>query len=269
MVNNRPLLFFAKGCGACVAQEQILQSFGNLKVVKIDVDHFPKLSKFVKVTPTWAFPKGNESYVLHEGLIDKNILLKRGSKFGNEILNSLAVYGKNFPDNKGFDIPNSFYNNVEKVWGKGTNTLDAGIGGTRSLGPDNIKDMYSNNYFNNIRMAHPSDQLGTALFLNRTCNTESNKSTTSKSTGLIFDSKNPQIVDNTTSFGNRSRKKNSFGNLYRQMGPAFEIGNQYLINKDTGKQLYSGAQQNESPRPYSVKTNDYIGRVIPYKPKLN
>jgi hypothetical protein len=57
--------------------------------------------------------------------------------------------------------------------------------------------MYSNNYFNNIRMAHPADQLGTSLYLNRSCN----KSTLSNSPGMIFDSKNPQIVDMTTTFG--------------------------------------------------------------------
>jgi hypothetical protein len=50
------------------------------------------------------------------------------------------------------------------------------------------------------------------------------------------------------------------------MGPAYEIGNQYLINKNTGEQLYSGARQNEPARPYSVKSNTYIGQAPVYNP---
>jgi hypothetical protein len=51
------------------------------------------------------------------------------------------------------------------------------------------------------------------------------------------------------------------------MGPGYEIGYQYLINKDTGNQLYSGGRQNETPRPDSVQNKYiYVGQVTPYKP---
>jgi hypothetical protein len=117
-------------------------------------------------------------------------------------------------------------------------------------------------------MAHPSDQLGTALNLNRTCATLHTPSTLQTSAGLVYGSKSPQIVDMTTGFGRRRKRGPRFGGLYHQMGPASEIGNQYLINKNTGKQLYSGAQQFEGPRPSYINNKEiYIGQVkTPYNP---
>ena len=273
------LLFTSPSCGACVTQEKILHDYFRSKgkravINKINVDRFPGKFPFIQFTPTWAFPQGNQKYALYPSIIDDPKMIesvkstsfgKRKSRFGEKTLlpgiNDLEVYGKNFPNGQGFSTPKSFYGTVEDVWGKGYDTLNAGIGGTRSLGPDRVGEIFSNDYVNNIRMAHPSDQLGTALNLNRTCNT---KGSVLESPGLIYDSKNPQIVSSTTGFGRKSR----FGNLYSQMGPASEIGNQYLINKDTGKQLYSGARQDELPRPYSVKTG-YVGQATEYKPKLS
>jgi hypothetical protein len=143
------------------------------------------------------------------------------------------------------------------VWGKGSDVLNAGVGGTRSLGPNNIGEMYSNNFYNNIRMAHPSDQLGTALYLNRGCNITKGDNTYS-SPGMIYDSKNPQIVG----FGRR--KKNSFG-LYSQMGPAY--GSQYIMGPETIRNQYGGGIQNDLPRPQKVGNKDYyIGNFPEYKP---
>ena len=273
---NSPILFMSPNCGACIKQEKILRdyfmSIGKQAVIKlINVDRFPGKFKDIQFTPTWAFPQGGDKYKLYPNIIEDPKMIKsvssfgkRRSQFGNEF-NSLAIYGKNFPDNKGFDIPQSYYGTVENIWGKGDDTLNAGIGGTRSLGPDNIGKMYSNAFVNEIRMAPPGTQLETAINLNRACNIDKNPSTMKSSPGMIFDSPNPQIVDNTTGFGRRKRRSR-FGNLYSQMGPASEIGNQYLINKDTGNQLYSGARQNETPRPYSIKSSTYIGQAPVYNP---
>ena len=278
---NSPILFMSPGCGACIKQEKILRdyfmSIGKHAVINlINLDRFPGKFKDIQFTPTWAFPQGGDKYKLYPNIIEDPKMIKavssfgrkrsnRRSRFGAELLpniNNLAVYGKNFPNGKGFDIPQSYYGTVENIWGKGDDTLNAGVGGTRSLGPDNIVKMYSNGYFNEIRMAQPADQLGAAINLNRSCN----KSTSLSSPGIIFDSPNPQIVDNTTGFGRRKRRSR-FGNLYSQMGPASEIGNQYLINKDTGNQLYSGARQNETPRPYSINNKSiYIGQAPIYNP---
>jgi len=266
-----PILFMSPGCGACKEQKKILDNHFRSKgqsatVNYINVDNYPNDFSFVTVTPTWAFPQGKENYKLYRGIIEDPRMIesvssfggKRSNRFGKELyesINNLDYYGKNFPNGKGFNLPESFHSSIENKWGKGDNALNAGVGGTRSLGPDKISDIYTNNYVNNIRMAHPSDQLGTALYLNRTCNNPSNK-------GMISDASNPQIVDNTTGFGRRSK----FGSLYKQMGPASEIGNQYLINKDTGKQLYSGAQQYEYPRPRGVSNGTYISTAKLYNP---
>jgi hypothetical protein len=75
--------------------------------------------------------------------------------------------------------------------------------------------------------------------------------------GLVYDSKNPQIVG----FG-----KSRFGNkLYKQMGGAYL--NQPLVGKNTVMDLFGGATQVELPRPRSVPNkNIYIGQVQDYNP---
>jgi hypothetical protein len=293
---NKPVLFLSSTCGACKLQKEILDRYfktkRNISVIYLDDPKNDGKFQSVEVTPTLGIPRSDGTMEIYEGLIENPAMLetmsfgsrrrttkrstKRKNWFGAEKtlypnINNLAVYGKNFPDYKGFQINSSFYGNVENKWGKGTDTLNAGIGGTRSLGPDNIGEMYSNGYVNNIRMAHPADQLGTALYLNRACNIDRKESTVKSSPGMIYDAKNPQIVSNTTGFGKKSKlnllRKSRFGGLYSQMGPASEIGNQYLISKDTGKQLYSGARQNEGPRPYKVDNNKiYIGQAPVYNP---
>jgi hypothetical protein len=296
---NKPVLFLSSTCGACKLQKEILDRYFKTKknVSVIFLDDPKNNGKFqnVEVTPTLGIPRSDGTMEIYEGVIENPAVLetlttsfgsrrrrttkrstKRKNWFGSDKvlypnINNLAVYGKNFPDDKGFEINSSFYGDVEDKWGKGNDTLNAGIGGTRSLGPDNIGEMYSNGYVNNIRMAQPADQLGTALYLNRSCNIDRNKSTVTEAPGMIYDAKNPQIVSNTTGFGKKNKlnllRKSRFGGLYSQMGPASEIGNQYLISKDTGKQLYSGARQNEGPRPYKVDNKlIYVGQAPEYNP---
>jgi hypothetical protein len=302
-MEKSPILFMSPSCPACQHQKQIISQWKSPKTVyTVNVDKFPNDFGFVKSLPTWIFPTGDGlHYRVHPEIIENPQMLAnvsfgkkpkrklvqpkrkctRRSRFGETALlpniNDLAYYGKNFPNGGGFNTPDSFSQGIQNVWGTGTDALNAGIGGTRSLGPDNIGEMYSNNYVNNIRMAHPSDQLGSALYLNRTCNIQGNQNSMASAPGMIFDASNPQIVDNTTGFGKKSKRKlfqptrkTRFGNLYSQMGPASEIGNQYLINKNTGQQLYSGGRQDELPRPNGIDNKYiYVGQAPVYNPKLS
>jgi len=336
------IMFMSPGCGACQSQKQALNDYfiSQGKTHKLDivnVDKYPNKFKYIDVLPTWMFIlPGGKTCVMKTGVLPPQEIFggspvkfgrKRSSMFGKTLypgINDRDYYGKDFPNGKGFNIPDSYYQQVESVWGKGDDTLNAGVGGSRSLGPDKVTEMYNSGYVNNIRMAHPSDQLGTALYLNRLCNTPK-----TGSVGMVSGSNNsPQIVDMTTgAFGRRRRarfgdnyylnanlaagtsssapknsigrarkarfgknyyvsgtisagssssapksssigrpRKARFGNLYSQMGPAFEIGNQYLINKNTGNELYSGARQFESPRPDGTGGDLFISKAPKYKP---
>ena len=98
----------------------------------------------------------------------KKPVKSRTTRFGNVIpqINTLKMYGKNFPDGQGFKISNSFQEEITKKWG------DPLLSGTlgREFGPGNTDKIYDNNYFNNIRMAYPGGDLETTLSLNRACN---------------------------------------------------------------------------------------------------
>ena len=277
-LGKNPVMFTSPSCPACLAQIKIISdNIKNGNIVYYDLDKYPAPSFIIDRNgnysmPTWVFPDGT----IHKGIIkDKkklNSLVSKHTKFGSTggaclntdysipDIDSLARCGKNFPNNKGFEIPNSYMNSVESVWGKGSDALNAGVGGTRSLGPDNIGEMYSNNYYNNIRMAEPAGQLGTALRLNRECNiSKGNNTPTFNSPGMIYNSENPQIVG----FG--VKKKNSFGKLYRQMGPAYS--SQYIMGPETIRNQYGGGIQYDLPRPQKVGNSDYyIGNFPEYKP---
>jgi hypothetical protein len=144
--------------------------------------------------------KANEKCVKYYKINSVPFHLKRSKKnnFGVPLINSLAVDGRNFPDGQLFNIPNTFMNQIQNEWGMGDNALNCGTVG-RELGPGNIEQIYTTNYLNNIRMAEPAGQLGTALFLNRNCNILHNSS--SSYPGLVSSSDNPQIV--TSNFGKK------------------------------------------------------------------
>jgi hypothetical protein len=231
--------------------------------------------------PTWEFPSDKK---LIRGIIFPDEFekkLKKINSFGETDLPTrknvpleltipeiapLEKYGKNFPNGKGFEIANSWNEVTKKEWGDDiTNSGTLG----REFGPGNVNKIYSNNYLNNIRMAVPGGDLETALSLNRNCNILNKDIAKTQSTGLIFDSKNQQIVP-MNNFGNRFIKnKNNFGNLYNQMGPAFEVGNEYLVDKNTVSNLYGGATQNEPVRPTKVNNNNiYVGQSDNYNPLI-
>jgi hypothetical protein len=266
-LGNIPIMFGSEDCGACVAQKKLLNDYFREKGIKINVKYYnlktKKAPQFLLdrngsySMPTWWLPKSGK---IKKGIIQPKQLLRelpKSSKFGSFVpqIGTLAKYGKNFEDGKGFSITNSFNQATKAVW---DNPLDSGTLG-REFGPGNVGKIYENNYFNNIRMAHPAGDLATALANNRNCNTVNNNelSGTSKNLGIVFDSKNRQI--NSNSFGYR--------NLYPQMGPAFEKNSQYLISKNTVKNLYGGALQGEDPKPTGIRNNTiYIGTKPDYTP---
>jgi len=263
--------FYSSDCGACDTQKKILDQYAqssrkNISIKGINLKRYPNKFTMIQATPTWVIVDGKGPKI-KVGVMNKTALHKMFGKSGNsfgetlyENINNLSYYGKNFPDGQGFSFPSTFYKEIENKWGTGDDALKAGIGGYRSLGPDKTADLYSSAYLNDIRMAHPSGQLGTALALNRECN--QSKTTSGSVPGLVTNSQSPQIV-NSTGFGRRSRMGSK---LYRQMGPAYEIGNQYLIDKDTGKQLYSGALQDERTSYGIDNKNTYIGQAKKYNP---
>jgi thiol-disulfide isomerase/thioredoxin len=277
----------------------------EIVINEVNVDKFPDRFGFIEVTPTWLViqPDTPNQYFKYEGIIDEDDLLEmivnessssfgRGravkrSRFGSQLINklrkkarsgfgnakplmeninNLAFYGKNFPNGQGFNIPNSFYENIEDKWGAGGTALNAGIGGARSLGPGNAGKLFTNDYVNNIRMVPPGSTDDTFLSGNR-YHAMLNNNNNNVYPGLVSDSKNPQIVDKNTGFGSRKRLSR-FGSLYRQMGPPYGLkGNNYLVGPNTGRQLFSGAQQFEPPRPGGVNDPElYIGTAKLYNP---
>jgi len=53
------------------------------------------------------------------------------------------------------------------------------------------------------------------------------------------------------------------------MGPAFEVDNEYLVNKNTISKLYGGATQYEPSRPTKVNNNNiYVGKASNYNPLI-
>ena len=273
-LGTNAILFGSSDCNACLMQIKMLMNHFGKKGVNIEyynLKMFPAPKLIMDSTgnysmPTWWLPnKSGGGGKLHVGVInDKKkfpSLLKKGMSFGscgssdNSIpqINQLAQCGKNFPDGKGMEISSSYMESLQSIWGKGSDVLNAGVGGTRSLGPNRVGEIYSNNFVNDIRMAQPAGQLGTALRLNRECNYQQNKVPQFQTPGMIYDSQNPQIVG----FGRKTR----FGG---NEGPAYGKG--YLMDKNTVKSLYGGGINDNYPRPYGVKNSSYIGSAPLYNP---
>jgi hypothetical protein len=267
------ILFTDPGCGACQQQAAELQKAAaklgkSVSINQVDLSKFPNFP--VEVTPTWAILQNGNEYYKHEGVVSRPDLLEkilnisntgfgsRRSRFGavNELVNSLAVYGKNFPNGEGFNIPGSFYKTVENNWGTGGTELNAGVGGARSLGPGNASNIFTNDNVNNIRMVPPGSTDDVFLRGNRDHAMLLNKNN-NVYPGMITNSANPQVV-NMTGFGSR---RNRFGyNLYSNMGPVPQT-------KYTKYNLFDGAQQFEPPRPNGVNDpGTFIGNAPIYNP---
>lgn len=286
MVNlgNQAIFFGDSRCPACRAQVKILDEYYKnngtaMEVMYCDLGKIkpPKqiLDKYGSyVMPTWYFPnKPLIKGIISPAQFEKNLKNgKRPWRFGENKtaaeltfesipqINSLAKYGKNFPNGKGFEINNSWTELTKRVWGDDiTNSGTLG----REFGPGGVDKIYTNGYLNDIRMAVPGGDLDTVLNLNSKCNVVRRPESKTNSVGLIFDSNNQQIVP----MNNFGRRKSKFGNLYSQMGPAFERGNQYLVYPDTVSKLYGGATQYEQPRPGKVNNPlIYIGQSKEYQP---
>ena len=297
-----------KGCDACKSQDQILKSkfksghflYKHVPINKIK--NYPEL-KDISGIPCWYIPTGNGSGYLQEGVIQNptkkllqkkllqkkvlsslqksplkllqksplKLLQKRRFRFGDVIpeIGTLAKYGRNFPDGNSFQIPNSWNNEVTNTW---VNPLNSGTLG-REFGPGNTDQIYTNKYFNDIRMAYPGGDLDTTLNLNRSCNVYNPVPTSGEnaypvlnSAGMIYDSPNPQIVNNSFGKSNKFKRiRSKFGNLYQQMGTVPEKN--YLLNSKTFNDMYAGGGTFEPSRPYKVNnSNIFIGQSPIYYP---
>jgi hypothetical protein len=277
------ILFGDHKCVACLTQIKMLSEYFKKLNKPLDVKYYDLrkkeaphfLGKNVS-KPTWYFPKTKnngiiiENLVLPEHFID--LMDKKKNAFGSNYWGKdqfdtnfaqLRDYGKTFKDSdNGFQIKKSWDNKLTEKWG---NPIDSGTLG-REFGPGNTDKIYSTKYFNNIRMARPGDDLSETLYSNRNCNLVNNPKAATEMVGLFYDSpQSPQVV--TNQFG-KKKKSSSFGsNLYSQMGPSYEKGNQYLVGKNTFANLYGGATQFAPQRPNKVMNkNLYIGQSPTYNP---
>jgi hypothetical protein len=268
-LGNNAIMFGDPSCPACLAQYKLLSDkFSKRKdsyinyydLSKKKVPAFLTDSKGDYSMPTWYIPSGNNNGKLYTGIIstqDKlnKLLSKRTNNFGNVIpdIGTLAKYGKTFSDGKGFNIQNSFAEEIQKKWG---NSLNSGTLG-REFGPGGTDKIYSNGYYNNIRMGVPGGDLDTALSLNSKCNIENNSKAKNMTPGMIYDSENPQIVG----FGKKSLSRRvKFGNLYQQMGPSYTFPK---INSD-----YTGGLQNNQVKPGKISSKTFIGQAPDYMPNV-
>ena len=268
-LGNQIIMFGSSKCPACVAQVKLLNDYFSKQGSPLLIKYF-NLDKHTPPSflldssgnysmPSWYSPKSKK---ITQGMIPVAKFVgimgikKRTNKFGDWTpeIDTLVRYGKNFPDNKGFQIGNSFENEMTKKWG---DPLASGTLG-REFGPGNTDKAYTSAYFNDIRMARPGGDLDSLDFLNRSCNLVNNPKLASdtKELGFLYDAKDRQL--NSNSFGRK---------LYYQMGPAYGYNNEYLVDKDTGNSVYGGALQGESPKPLGVMNKKmFIGNQKEYTP---
>ena len=271
-LGDQIILFGSMNCGACLSQIKLLHDYYNSKNKKLDFMYYNLDQKQAPSflldkngqysMPTWYSPFTKSLIV---GIIlphefEKKLKAKSNS-FGSTVpeIDTLVRYGKTFgPTGTNFNINNSWDNKLTAKWG---DPKKAGTLG-RELGPGKTESIYSKNYFYAPRMAYPGGDLSEVLSTNKNCNMINNPKAATEEVGLFYDSKFQN------SFG--KKKKSSFGkqNLYSEMGPAYERGNQYLVSKNTFRDLGAGAGQNDLPRPYKVQNDKlYISKnVDPYNP---
>lgn len=268
-LGNQIILFGSMNCGACLAQIKLLHDYYSSKNKKLNFMYYnldkKKAPDFLMDSkgnysmPTWYCPSSKSLFV---GIILPNEFekkMKQGNSFGNSVvpeIDTLAKYGKTFgPTGTNFNIAPSWSNELTQKWG---DPKKAGTLG-REFGPRGTDGIYSKNYFYKPRMAYPGGDLSEVLSSNQNCNMINNPKAATQNVGLFYDSKYQ------SSFGSRKNKKNYFGKdkLYPQMGPAYERGNQYLVQKNTFRDLYAGAGQNDLKKPNKVQNNRlYISKNV-------
>lgn len=307
-LGKKPIMFGNSDCPACLAQFKLLNdhytSMGKSRGINYyDLKTNAPPTYLLKPDgtysmPTWYIPPGpNKTTGTLKPVLIKNSknfdkLTKRIQKGKNEIWNSRSVknveqfmnfgliqtpaigvlekYGKNFPNGKGMHVGKSFINKIEDKWGKGNNSLVSGTLG-REFGPGNVDKIYTNKYFNNIRMARPGGDLDTVLRTNSLAYINTRKFSRKAVPGMIYDSPNPQFVGFNNLPGKRTKIGTKFGTntrLYYQMGPPYgRSGSDYLIKKGAIKALYGGGVQFPLKRPKKVQNKKiYIGKMKAYNP---
>jgi len=199
-----PIFYGSSQCGACVKQKKILTDFVNRSGKSITYRYY-NLDKYNAPSlivdrrgsysmPTWWLPTKNGKGVYKKGIVNPYVILnavKKSNSFGadSNSLGLLASAGKNFSNGSGFNNSDTFEDQMKAKWGgDGLRSVTFG----RELGPNgSFSDVYLNNYFKGPGGIHPSGDYGTALALNRTCNTVSNPQRGQY--GLVSDSKYKEI----------------------------------------------------------------------------
>lgn len=249
-LGNDAIMFGNKElCGHCKKQDLVLKKHfksGHYIYKKVSPGKRLKNGLLIKAIPTWYIPVKNGMGYLHEGLITDKIKLnklikqkpkKRKFGFGADMvpeIGTLAKDGKNFPNGQGFNLAESWSQEITKKWGDPT--LSGTLGREFGPGPGKVDQIYSNGYFNDIRMARPGGDLDTALNTNRSCNIYNpnpspqggNRDPATYTVGMIYDSKNPQI----TSFGrNKKSKKTKKPKKEKKKKETVEMYQSYIDNE--------------------------------------
>ena len=302
-LGKNPILFGSSDCPACLAQFKIINdhymSMGKKRdIIYYDLHDFAPPTFLLKpdgsyAIPTWYLPEGpnktsgtlKPSVIKNPSNFDKITKpskskeiwtpesIKSAQKFMNfgliktPALGTWKKYGKNFPNGEGMHLGKSFTNKISDKWGKGNKILLSGTLG-REFGPGNVGNIYSNKYFNNIRMAYPGGDLDTALRTNWLAYVNTHKRARKAVPGMIYDSPNPQFVGFNNLPGRRTLFGRGSNTLYYQMGiPYGHMGSDYIVNKNTIRDNYGGGVQFPLKRPRKVNNNDsYIGLVDSYNP---
>jgi len=180
-----PIFFGSSECPSCQAQKKILKNkLENKDYIYYDIN---KLSVPDFITepdgsysiPMWWIPKkvlnGKPYGKLITGLIKG---LPKSVKFGKEI-NTLAKYGKNFPDGKGLSNLETWESIIQKKYG-GDGLMSIPFGG--KFNEDNAGLIFEKDYYLAPGGNIPNGDLATYLGLNRNCN---NRQTPGTYQGLI------------------------------------------------------------------------------------
>ena len=132
------ILYGSMTCTACLSQLKLLDTFYKKKNKKFNFMYYNLEKKKAPdylmnangeySMPTWYSPYTKEltvGLILPQNFEKKMKIPKNGSKFGAVIpaINTLTKYGKTFDgSSKGFNVPESWNNEMTKKWGNPINS---------------------------------------------------------------------------------------------------------------------------------------------------
>lgn len=191
----------------------------------------------------------NDNVLRALSIMNPNVPYVRISQFGYSMppIAPLAEYGRNFPNGKGMQIPDSWEQNIKNTWGNDATTSST-VGSV--FGPGKNADALSATYFHGPRMSIPGGPLETYMMLNSRCNQSK------ASDPMLVPGQFPE----STNFGKRRTKRRvRFGTngLYGQMGPAYGGSNKITS--------YGGGTQVDEVFP-SMNKSTWVGGATKYDP---